>query len=394
MRMKKLLSVALATAITLTSVNTVLPGGVETVKAETTATIEYNLPVNIIDSIDTPDLTSEVHTFEWTKSEDRSTTAYKLYFNVETLEYVHINLKSDVSYQNYKSLGAIGAISLNTQSGFQIKQLDNGLSKHEQIDKYFVLEKGTYYIYINGLSDPNSYGKNAEGTITTLIEAEKLSRTGNVTGQKKNAIKLADKKTSVGYISNTTSDQFFTFTVKDESTVKLNFYTTNTSDLFSKNLNYKLYSETGKDYSSEIAIKTKEGYNHTQCSLGKGFFYQMPDVGTATVTLPKGVYYFQFSAKEKYKDATEIAVGLNVSPLPKKISKLSVTAKKNTKKVVVNTIAKASVKVTVGKKTYKGKTNAKGAVTLKTSKLKKGTKVKVTVTKSGYKNRTKTVKVK
>ena len=91
----------------------------------------------------------------------------------------------------------------------------------------------------------------------------------------------------------------------------------------------------------------------------------------------------------------------------KTISKLKVTAKKNAKQIKVTTIKKAKVVVTTNRKviksgkksvkkiTIKAANNKKGNVTVKLSKkLKKGDKITVKVSKSGYKTKTKTVKVK
>lgn len=80
----------------------------------------------------------------------------------------------------------------------------------------------------------------------------------------------------------------------------------------------------------------------------------------------------------------------------KSISILKLTKyKKGTKKISGKTMGKATVKISIGKKTYKAKTNAKGTFTIKLkSKLKKKTSIKMTVSKSGYKTTSKIFKVK
>jgi hypothetical protein len=80
----------------------------------------------------------------------------------------------------------------------------------------------------------------------------------------------------------------------------------------------------------------------------------------------------------------------------KKTMKLSsVKAKKGTKKITGKvSVKKATVKIKVGKKKYKKAKVSGKKFTLKTSKLKKGTKITIKVTKSGYKTLTKTYKVK
>ncbi len=80
----------------------------------------------------------------------------------------------------------------------------------------------------------------------------------------------------------------------------------------------------------------------------------------------------------------------------KKTMKLSAVKVKKGKKKITGKVSvkKATVKIKVGKKKYK-KAKVKGkSFTLKTAKLKKGTKVVIKVTKSGYKSLTKNYKVK
>ena len=81
----------------------------------------------------------------------------------------------------------------------------------------------------------------------------------------------------------------------------------------------------------------------------------------------------------------------------KSIKKLNVTAKRGKGKISGKTIKKATIKIRIGKKTYKSKSNAKGKFTIKLKgkmKLKKGQKVKVIVSKKGYKTKSKIFKVK
>lgn len=97
----------------------------------------------------------------------------------------------------------------------------------------------------------------------------------------------------------------------------------------------------------------------------------------------------------------------NQTTVKKDIKTLKITAKKSGKTITVNTLKKAQVTVTVnrsiiksGKKTVKKITcssskNKTGKVKVSLSKkLKKGDKITVKVTKTGYKSKTKTYKVK
>lgn len=79
----------------------------------------------------------------------------------------------------------------------------------------------------------------------------------------------------------------------------------------------------------------------------------------------------------------------------KVIKKLTITA--NKRKITGKTVKKAIVKVKIGKKTYKVKSNAKGKFVIELkgkTKLKKGQKIKITISKTGYKTKHKTYKVK
>ncbi len=80
----------------------------------------------------------------------------------------------------------------------------------------------------------------------------------------------------------------------------------------------------------------------------------------------------------------------------KPISKLKLSKYKNgSKKITGKTIRNATVKITVNKKTYIVKSNAKGNFTVKLKKkLKSKQKIKISVSKANYKNKKKTFKVK
>lgn len=80
----------------------------------------------------------------------------------------------------------------------------------------------------------------------------------------------------------------------------------------------------------------------------------------------------------------------------KSISTLKLTKyKKGSKSITGKTIAKATVKISIGKKTYKVKSNSKGKFTVKLkAKLKKKDSIKMTVSKSGYTSKSKTFKIK
>lgn len=116
-----------------------------------------------------------------------------------------------------------------------------------------------------------------------------------------------------------------------------------------------------------------------------------PDDNTATDT--------HDSIKTESKEDTSSTSKPDKVTTPKKTTKviktIKATAKKGKKVVSGTTLKKATVKVKIGKKTYKVKSDSKGKYKIKLkSKLKKGTKIKITVSKKGYKTKSKSLKVK
>lgn len=124
--------------------------------------------------------------------------------------------------------------------------------------------------------------------------------------------------------------------------------------------------------------------------------------GTAnTLLVGNGAKYYVTIA---YGNSERLTYNLGISLVKQNISKLSVKAKKNSKKVTISTIKGAKVKVTLSKRIIKNgkkrvktitKTTSSGKFTLKlSSKLKKRYKIKVTVWKAGYNTKTKTIRIK
>lgn len=116
-----------------------------------------------------------------------------------------------------------------------------------------------------------------------------------------------------------------------------------------------------------------------------------PDDNTATDT--------HDSIKTESKEDTSSTSKPDKVTTPKKTTKviktIKATAKKGKKVVSGTTLKKATVKVKIGKKTYKVKSDSKGKYKIKLkSKLKKGTKITITVSKKGYKTKSKSLKVK
>lgn len=123
--------------------------------------------------------------------------------------------------------------------------------------------------------------------------------------------------------------------------------------------------------------------------LGASYWPADPDFAGSLDNV--AVYNSALSAKE----VSAIANGSTTTVTKKTMKIASVKAKTGATKVTGNlSVSGATVKVKVGSAAYKKATVKGKTFTLKTAKLKKGTKVTVTATKTGYKTVTKTVKVK
>ena len=122
---------------------------------------------------------------------------------------------------------------------------------------------------------------------------------------------------------------------------------------------------------------------------------------TNTLLVGNGAKYYVTIADGR---SERLTYNFGISLVKQNISKLSVKAKKNSKKVTISTIKGAKVKVTLSKRIIKNgkkrvksitKTTSSGKITLKlSSKLKKKYKIKVTVWKAGYNTKTKTIRIK
>lgn len=140
----------------------------------------------------------------------------------------------------------------------------------------------------------------------------------------------------------------------------------------------------------------KELDNMSLHSGNTGRFAHSTSGGTDKASLTPGKTYF-IKVYAKYHRKGSYTLVINKYALEKKnISKLSLSNyKKGSKKIVGKTIGDANVKAVVGGKTYTVKSNNSGAftVTLK-KKLKSKDKIEVTVSKTDYKTRKKSFRVK
>lgn len=367
------------------------------------ATYEKNATVNEVDSVMMTDFNSVASTFDWDKTDDRANSIYKVKFELKNPAYVNLTVFSTVSSESYTNLGRLSTINLISQNGTIIQLLANNLSANNKLNKQIALEKGTYYIVYNGLEHKDSYGKNAEGTVSTTIEAEYISRTGNVLGaSNKTAITVSNNQKAIGIISNMYKEQYFKFTLNQKSSVNLNLSIAQTPSCFSSGVSYAIISENGVSYTEQLTkqkhLKWPNLYQAYQ--LGNNY---ATSCSTGSLTLPAGTYYLKISAlKDGYVNTVEVTPSITkittpvVKPTPKLKTPKLTKYKKNTKKIIGTATKGATIKVKVGKKSYTVKANAKGKFTVKLkAKLKKKVKITVYATKKGYKKSSiKTYKVK
>lgn len=375
-------------------------------------TYEKEAPVNKVDSVMMTDVNSQALTFDWDQTDDRANSVYKVKFVLENPAYVNLTIFSNVCVDGWELGGRLSTINLTSQNGKVIQVLSSNLSANKTINTQLALEKGTYYIVYNGLDDKDSYGLEAEGSVSTTIEAQYLSRTGNVLGASSNtAITVTNNQKAVGITSTMYKEQYFKFTLSQKSSVNFDLSIAQTPSCFTNGVSYAIISANGVSYTEQFP-KQKGSMIYSEAYYlgndGDGVTIYATSCNTGSVTLPAGTYYLRISAgKNKYVNTvevtphiTKVATQVQKPPVVQTTPKLKTPKltkyKKKTKKITGTATKGATVKVKVGKKTYTVKANSKGKFTVKLkTKLKKKTKITVYATKKGYKNSSKkTYKVK
>lgn len=357
-------------------------------------TFEKDVPVNVYSSIMLTDSSSIPLKFTWDTAEGNGDSIYKLKFTLDKAAYVKIKIYSTVGQKASVSpvLGCLGKITVTNQSGDVVKELTGSLEKNATLTKQLALEKGTYYIVYNGRSFGNTYS--GVGDVSTTVDVQYVNRTGNVLGNSvNNAISLTNSKISTGIVSNIYTEQYFKFTLNQQSNVNFNLSVTNTPSGFDRGINYEIISANGISYTEKLEKQNHLTYPSKAYQVGHNY---ADSCNTGKLTLPKGTYYLKVKAVENGLVST-----VSVKPSIEKVIPTLKTPKlkkykKNTKKITGTATKGAKVKVKVGKKTYTVKANSKGKFTVKLkSKLKKKTKITIYATKKGYKNsKKKTYKVK
>lgn len=351
--------------------------------------------VNKVDSIMVSDPMSVSDAHYWNAGEKSVTDVYKVKFVLNSPAYVKVSVNSTICYGGLGPLGNLNNAIITTAGGKMIgESIGNAMGQintSENFSRYYVLERGTYYVVYNGKESEN-YSKQSNGTVTTTIEAEDVTRTGNVTGAaSKSMIPLTNNKASYGYISNLYSEQYFKFTVTKQSKVSLDMSIADTPSCFAPLVQYELFSIGGTSYTEKLKMqKNSAKYSTTERrKLGEGGgFDNFPKSGsTGYVTLPKGTYYLKISGISG-QGAVKVTPHIKGGNLLKTLHAPKLKKyKRNTKKITGIATKKATVKVKVGKRTYTVKANAKGKFTIKLkAKLKRKNKIVVYAKLKGYGN--------
>ena len=174
-------------------------------------------------------------------------------------------------------------------------------------------------------------------------------------------------------LDKTTTDGWWRFSVSENSYILLDAkYTHGYFRIDDTKMNEKYYAE-GED-EKDIG---------EYWSLVKGVY------------LKKGTYYINYRANTDYDENRIIFTAYNrtdtvrpKAPTVKKVDKKTGLFKGKADK-------SSTVKIKIGKKTYSGKANKKGAFSVKTTKVKKGKKVTIyCISKKGIKGKTAEYKVK
>ncbi|MCR5836860.1 MAG: hypothetical protein K6G88_10175 [Lachnospiraceae bacterium] len=388
MRLKKLAGIMIVSAMMTIGFTTVANA----------QTFELTAKTNVVDSITTTNVMSEALKFNWENdgmpdTYNKAESIYRVLFTLDKPAFVHVNMATTVRSSEF--WGYIQDVELQTKSGIKIADFNESMTSSFAYgatrDKYVALEKGTYAVtYVKTLSS-DMYQPNGE--VTTIIDAKYIDRTNGVDANiMSSAMTLVPGVQTTGVNTITTKDQYYKLVLNKKSEVSFDVSVATDTVFDSHEVSYKVINDQNVNF-TESFTKTppKNTIYVSRYMFGGGY---LDSGNTGTVTLPAGTYYFVASTVKDTVGLVNVKANVKAVPEIKTISKLKVTAKKNTKKVTIKTIAKAKVTVKIGKKKYTKKTNSKGTVTIKTAKLKKGTKVKVTVSKAGYKTKSKTVKVK
>lgn len=341
---KKLVSVAFAIALV-----TGLGAVPERVKAEETLsneTMETATPIELGGNASCTfnDKSQEAHYFKFTVPQDIGNQ----WITFTVTNYTSSNMYSDLLDNQGKSIW--GEKSFDKQHTYVFLTRTEGAGTWLPSNRILIPGE-TYYI--------KTIRSRTTGDVTVSVEGSEDDNWGTY----ENADPMAVGQWKNGKLEmNDDIDCFSVVLPNDNRKHTFNIMSDNKIKVAFANGNRELLSEVSVD-----ALTTNTTYTVT----GKGqTIYMRVQAGDDKVT----------SANYSLKVTTQ----------KKEISKLTLSKyKKNGKKIVGKTVAGASVKVKVNKKTYTVKSGKSGKFTVKLKqKLKSKNKIKVTVTKQNYTTRT------
>jgi hypothetical protein len=262
---------------------------------------------------------------------------------------------------------------------------------------YPVTEAGTYEFTVTGTKEETKDNYYIPTTASASIELVEVGgKLYEITDEKLITTDLAVKKSDDGYDISwaTAADVTATCTVAETKSGK----TVKTLTAPGKVANSELTANTAYTVTliatkGDYAQKNKAEFTYTVKQTTNDNNNGTANNGTANNGTANNGTANSGSSTAAASSGTS---NKTTTTAKKKTMKLSaVKVKKGTKKITGKvSVKKATVKIKVGKKKYKKAKVSGKKFTLKTSKLKKGTKVTIKVTKSGYKTLTKTYKVK
>ena len=226
------------------------------------------------------------------------------------------------------------------------------------------LEPGSYYLRVG---DEDGY-QDGYGGIYNLNAS--LKAANNVEKEMNNTLRSANAfpffKRQTGFLSWNDNIDYYTFTLPKTSKVSIDLR--GPSNTWS---NFMVFNAKGESLHNSVSLSEAQRFTKTY-SLVKGTYYLA--IERSTFDLLGGVYQLQINSTHLY-------------PV---LSVNKVTTKSTT--VTGKTEKGATVTMTIGKKSYNRKADAKGNYSFKVSKQKSGTVIKITA-KNKYGSTIKTTKV-
>ncbi|UZW15008.1 Ig-like domain-containing protein [Clostridium pasteurianum] len=315
---------------------------------------------------------------------DGTEQAQKVNLNTQTISGILTETDKEDYYKII--LPKSGTIKINTKAYLDNMNVSiSSKNREEDIDNYYIyngsennpsqsskkinLEAGTYYINVNSYSYTGKYNLKVDYTSSGSNETE--SNNGTEQAQKIDI----NIQTITGFISKTDNEDYYKiYVAKPESiTFKLKSYI--------GNLYFEIYDSMGNNVGYTEYI-----YNGSEFTPKLSTIVESVDKGTYYIKV-SGSSYSSYEATGKYILNVQCKDLIVTQPLINEVNNKSTT-------ITGKTIANGTVTVKIGSKAYTGKSNSKGAYSIKIPVQKESSKLYVTVKNSyGYSSSTKIVTV-